>query len=224
MKVNSGFQISLDIQDRSCLVIGGEEEAIEKVERLLDAGAKVTVINPTLHTALRKLTASGKIIHRGRTFRSTDVQGGVALVLNTIRHDRELAKLLYELAKTERFLVWSMDQSEYSTVMMPALVRRGHLRVAVSTSGVSPALAKALRKELEGLFDREFVDCLEWLAAQREALQTTEVSEVKRREALQQAVEGLRIMGNLEYPKAWIEERQRRLAQESPQSLERKEA
>ena len=51
--MNAGFQISLNVRGRTCLVIGGDEEAVEKVERLLEAEAKVTVLNPTLHPALR---------------------------------------------------------------------------------------------------------------------------------------------------------------------------
>ena len=205
MNMNSGFQISLDVRGRPCLVIGGDEEAVEKIERLLDADAKVTVLNPTLHTKLRKLTASGKIVHRGRTFRTTDVQSGVTLVLNTLRDDPDLAKLLFDLAKTERFLVWSIDQPELSTVVMPAVVRRGHLRVAISTSGASPALAKGLRQDLEIVFDDEFVDCLNWLGSVREELRKDEPSELKRRERLQQIVEGFRLTGKIEFPKSWIE-------------------
>ena len=205
MHMNPGFQISIDVRDRSCLVIGGEEEAVEKIQRLLDAEAKITVINPTLHTTLRKLTASGKIVHRGRTFRTTDVQGGVTLVINTLRHDSDLAKLLFDLARTERFLVWSIDRPELSTVTMPALVRRGHLRVAISTSGAAPALAKAIRQDLEIFFDDEFVDCLNWLASVREEVQKGELSEVKRREHLQQVLEGFRLTGNIVFPKSWIE-------------------
>lgn len=208
MTMNPGFQISLDVRGRSCLVIGGDEEAVEKIERLLDAEAKVTVLNPTLHSALRKLTASGKIVHRGRTFRTTDVQGGVTLVANTLRNDSDLAKLLFDLAKTERFLVWSIDQPELSTVMMPAIVRRGHLRMAISTSGASPALAKALRQDLELIFDDEFGECLNWLGSVREELRKEELSENKRRERLQQMVEGVRVNGKIELPKAWVEKTQ----------------
>jgi len=205
MNMNSGFQISLDVRGRPCLVIGGDEEAVEKIERLLDADAKVTVLNPTLHPRLRKLTASGKVVHRGRTFRTTDVQSGVTLVLNTLRDDPDLAKLLFDLAKTERFLVWSIDQPELSTVVMPAVVRRGHLRVAISTSGASPALAKALRQDLEIVFDDEFVNCLNWFGSVREELRKDELSELKRRERLQQIVEGFRLTGKIEFPKSWIE-------------------
>lgn len=208
MSMNSGFQISLNVRGCSCLVIGGDEEAVEKVERLLDAEAKVTVLNPTLHTALRKLTASGKIVHRGRTFRTTDVQGGVTLVLNTLCNDPDLPRLLFDLAKSERFLVWSIDQPELSTVMMPAVVRRGHLRLAIGTSGASPALAKTLRQDLENIFDDEFVDCLNWLGSEREQLREEELSGLKRRERLQRIVEGFRLGGKIELPKAWLQKRE----------------
>ena len=163
MTKNAGFQVTVDLDGRQCMVIGGDEEAVEKVHRLLDAGAKITVVNPTLHVDLRKLTASGKIIHRGRTFRSGDAQG-VVLIMNVLKDDLELAKSLFELAKTERFLVWSMDLPEYSTIMMPALVKRGNLRIAISTSGTAPALAKVLRHNLELLFDEEFDQFLDWRA------------------------------------------------------------
>jgi len=202
MSMNAGFQVTLDLEGRQCLVIGGDEEAVKKINRLLDAGAKVTVVHPTLHVDLRKLTASGKIIHRGRSFRSTDAQD-VVLILNVLKDDLALAKSLYDLAKTERFLVWSMDQTEYSTVLMPALVTRGPLRMAISTSGTAPALARTLRENLELVFDEEFDQFLDWLGALREELKKTEVSDLRRRERLLEAVNGFALTATLEYPNSW---------------------
>ncbi len=202
MSQNPGFQVSFDLEGRQCMVIGGDEEAVEKVQRLLAAGAKVTVVHPTLHVELRKLTASGKIIHRGRTFRATDTQG-VVLILNMLKGDLALAKSLYELAQTERFLVWSIDQTDYSTIMMPALVARGPLRIAISTSGASPALARVLRQNLEGLFDEEFDQFLDWLGALREELKKSEVSDLRRRERLMEAVNGFQLSGTLQFPPSW---------------------
>lgn len=202
MTNNAGFQVTLDVDGRQCMVIGGDEEALEKVHRLLEAGAKITVVNPTLHVELRKLTASGKIIHRGRTFRSSDAQG-VVLILNALKDDPDLAKSLFELAKTERCLVWSCDRPEYSTIMMPALMKRGYLRIGISTSGTAPALAKALRQDFESLFDEEFERFLDWLGALREELKNTEVSDLRRRERLTEAVNGFRLTGELQYPDNW---------------------
>ncbi len=202
MSHNAGFQGTLNLEGRLCLVIGGDEEAVEKITRLLDAGAKVTVVHPTLHSDLRKLTASGKIIHRGRGFRSADAQDAV-LVLNVLKDDQPLAKSLYELAKTERFLVWSIDQAEYSTLFMPALVKRGPLRMAISTSGSAPALARTLRENLESLFDEEFDQFLDWLGALREELKKTESNDRRRRERLLDAVNGFALTATLEYPNSW---------------------
>ncbi len=202
MSENSGFQVTVDVDGRQCLVLGGDEESVEKTTRLLDAGAKVTVVHPTLHVDLRKLTASGKIIHRGRTFRSTDAQG-VAVIVNVLREDLALAKSLYELAKTERFLVWSMDHTEYSTILMPAVVKRGHLRIAISTSRTAPALARILRENLESVFDEEFEQFLDSLGALRTELKKTEVSDLRRRERLLEAVNGLALTATLQYPESW---------------------
>ncbi len=202
MSENAGFQVTVDLDGRQCLVLGGDEESVEKTTRLLDAGAKVTVVHPMLHVDLRKLTASGKIIHRGRTFRSTDAQG-VVVILNVLKDDLALAKSLYELAKTERFLVWSMDHTEYSTIFMPALVKRGSLRMAISTSRTAPALARTLRENLESVLDEEFDQFLDWLGALREELKKTEVSDRRRRERLLEAVNGFALTATLQYPQSW---------------------
>ena len=200
---NAGFQISLDLYGRLCVVIGGEDEAAGKTALLLDVGAKVTVVNPTLNVALRKLTAAGKILHRGRRFRSTDTQGAF-VVLNTLADDTAFAKSLRDLSEAERFLVWSIDQPELSNFMMPALVRRGALRMAISTGGASPALAGILRRNSEEIFDDEFEKFLDWLGELRKELRANEPSMEKRREQLKAAVEGVRLSGKVEYPTAWV--------------------
>ena len=207
MSQNAGYQISLDIQGRLCVVIGGDDEASEKVSRLLEGGAKVIVISPTLNTTLKKLAASAKIIHRGRHFRSTDTQDAF-LVLNTLREDLDLSKSLYELAKAEKFLVWSIDQAERSNFMMPAVVERGALRVAISTSGAAPALASTLRQNYETIFDEEFVQFLDWLGIIRESLHENEPNELRRREQLRAAVEGFSLTGTLAYPASWKEQKE----------------
>ena len=208
MSANPGLQISLDVKGRSCLVLGGDDEAAEKVQRLLEAGAKVTVVSPTLNDALRKLTASAKVLHRGRLFRAADAEG-VVLVINTFRGNPDFSKSLYELAQRERFLLCSTDQPETSTVMMPALVSRGHLRLAISTSGVAPALASRLREDLEQVFDDKVASFLEWLATIRDETKTTEPDAEQRRALLRDTVNGFRLTGKVEYPKAWLDKREK---------------
>jgi len=196
-----GFQINLDVKDRPCLMVGGGDEATEKTKKLLDAGAKVTVISPTLSDELKTLAASAKILHRGRHFKASDVDGGVWLVMNTVKDDQVLVRDLYSLARQKGFLVWSDDQPEYSTFTMPALVARGPLRIAISTSGVSPALARRVKEDLEPLFDERFEVFLEWLDAYRVHLQATEPHVEKRAQLLRDAVAKVKLHAKIEFPK-----------------------
>ena len=205
MPANPGLQLSLDVKGRSCLVLGGDEEAAEKVHRLLEAGARVTVIHPTLNDTLRKLTASAKILHRGRRFRAADTEG-IVLVVNTLQDDFEFSASLLESARKERFLLWSRDQPETSNVAMPAIVSRGHLRVAISTSGVAPALAGRLRQDLEQILHDEMVPFLEWLGTLRDETQAAQPDAERRRALFRQAVEGFRLTGAVELPSSWNKE------------------
>jgi precorrin-2 dehydrogenase/sirohydrochlorin ferrochelatase len=199
MSTNPGFQVSLDVQGRLCLVIGGDEEAAEKTQRLLDAGAKVTVINPTLNDTLKKLASAAKIIHRPRLFRSSDADGAV-LVINTLTKDADYSRSLLEVAQKERFILCSVDQPEASTAMLPAVVSRGKLRIAVSTSGAAPALARRLREDLAKIFDDTFIEFLDSLAALREAVQRGEPDTEQRRAQLRQALDGFSLTGSIRYP------------------------
>lgn len=207
MSEHAVFPITLDVGGRLCVVIGGDDEASERASRLLEAGAKVVVVHPTLNTSLRKFAASAKIIHRGRHFRSTDTQDAF-LILNLLQDDPELSKSLFELSQKERFLIWSMDQPGRSNFFMPAVAERGRLRVAISTCGASPALASLLRQNCEGLFDEDFGKFLDWLGAMREDLKNNEPNDSRRRERLMSAVEGFALTGQITYPASWVAQKE----------------
>lgn len=206
MEGNPGFPLSLDVRGWPVLVVGGDEEAAEKTRRLLEAGAKVTVISPTLHDALKQIAASAKIIHRGRHFRENDSDNAI-LVLNTIRGDKDFSRSLLTLARQKRFLLWSVDQPEASTVIMPAVVACGHLRVAINTSGMAPALSGFIKEDLERILGEEFAAFVEWLGQLREQAKANEPDVEKRRSLLREALDGFRLLGKIQYPKVWVEER-----------------
>jgi precorrin-2 dehydrogenase/sirohydrochlorin ferrochelatase len=206
MAPNPGFPLVLDVKNWPVVVIGGDEEAAEKTQRLLDAGAKVTVIAPALHETLRQLAASAKIIHRGRHFRDTDLEHAI-LVLNLLRGDRDFARMLMAKAREKKFLLWSVDFPEASSVTMPAVVAAGHARVAISTSGMAPALSGFMKEDLERILDPEFVSFVEWLGQLREQAKSNEPDAEKRRTLLREALDGFRLLGKVQYPKVWQEER-----------------
>jgi len=206
MAANPGFPVTLDVKGYVVLVVGGDEEAAEKTQRLLDAGAKVIVISPTLHEKLKLLAASAKVIHRGRQFRETDLESAV-FVLNMIRGDKDFARMLFTKARERKFLLWSVDCPEASTANMPAVVEAGHARVAISTSGMAPALSGFMKEDLERILDAEFIAFVDWLGQLREQAKSNEPDVEKRRTMLREALDGFRLLGKVQYPKVWLDER-----------------
>ncbi|HEY5932160.1 MAG TPA: bifunctional precorrin-2 dehydrogenase/sirohydrochlorin ferrochelatase [Nitrospira sp.] len=206
MAANPGFPLVLDVRGWPVLVIGGDEEASEKSQRLLESGARVTVISPTLNEPLRLLAASGKVIHRGRQFRDMDLEHAI-LILNTIRGDRDFAQMLSAKSREKRVLLWSVDYPEASSVTMPAVVAVGHVRVAISTSGTAPALSGFMKEDLERILDTEFIDFVEWLGQLREQAKANEPDAEKRRTLLRDALDGFRFLGKVRYPNVWLERR-----------------
>jgi precorrin-2 dehydrogenase / sirohydrochlorin ferrochelatase len=206
MAANPGFPLSLDVRGYPVLVLGGDEEAAEKTQRLLEAGAKVIVVAPTLHETLKQLAASARVVHRGRHFRETDLESAI-LVLNMVRGDKEFSRSLFAKAREKKFLLWSVDQPEASTVIMPAVVACGHARVAISTSGMAPALSGFLKEDLERIFGEEFAAFVDWLGQLREQAKSNEPDVEKRRAMLREALDGFRLLGKVQYPKVWLDER-----------------
>jgi precorrin-2 dehydrogenase/sirohydrochlorin ferrochelatase len=220
MVANPGFPLVLNVRSWPVLVIGGDEEASEKSQRLLESGARVTVISPTLNEPLRLLAASGKIIHRGRHFRDTDLEH-VILILNTLRGDRDFAQMLVAQAREKGVLLWSVDYPEASSVTMPAVVAAGHVRVAISTSGVAPALSGFMKEDLEQILDAEFIDFVEWLGQLREEAKANEPDAEKRRALLREALDGFRFLGKVRYPNVWLERRAQAVANAQPRNNRR---
>lgn len=217
MVPNPGFPLVLDVKGWTVLVIGGDEEAAEKTQRLLESGARVTVISPTLNEMLRNLAASAKIIHRGRHFRETDLEHAI-LILNTIRGDRDFAKALLAKARKKGVLLWSVDYPEASSVTMPAVVASGHARVAISTSGMAPALSGFMKEDLERILDAEFAAFVDWLAQLREEAKKNEPDAEQRRALLREALDGFRLLGKVQYPKVWLEHRAKTASAAKPQA------
>ncbi len=215
MVANPGFPIVLDVRGWPVLVIGGDEEAAEKSQRLLESGARVTVINPTLNEPLRCLAASGKIIHRSRFFRDGDLEHTI-LILNTIRGDRDFARMLLAQSRAKGVLLWSVDYQDASSVTMPAVVAVGHVRIAISTSGMAPALSGFMKEDLEHILREEFIEFVEWLGQLREQAKANEPDADKRRALLREALDGFRFLGRVQYPKVWLEKRSQPVSDVQP--------
>ena len=141
------YPLSVDLTGRACLVVGGGAIAEGKVQGLLTAGARVTVVSPALIESLTDAARAGRIEHRARAYRDGDL-AGITLAFAATGEPTVNAAVA---AEGRRRGVWvnAVDDPAHCDVIIPAVVRRGALTVAVSTGGASPALARAVRDELE---------------------------------------------------------------------------
>jgi len=144
----------LQIEGRRCLVIGGGKVAERKVRGLLDSGAEVAVISPELTEGLASLQAAGSIVWVPRGYQPDDVAGFFLVMAAT--DDPQVQDRIQDDAERHGILLNVADVPEKCTFILPALVRRGALSLAISTSGKSPALAKKLRQDLEARLGPEY--------------------------------------------------------------------
>jgi len=136
-----------NLQGKRGMVVGGGEVALRKVKMLLDGGAKVTVISPRPHPEIVKLSKEKAIHLIQRDYEAGDLKDAVIAMVCT---DKEkVNRKVADEAKKAGVLVNVADHSEPSDFIIPSFLRRGNLIVAVSTSGVSPALARKIRTKLE---------------------------------------------------------------------------
>jgi precorrin-2 dehydrogenase/sirohydrochlorin ferrochelatase len=136
----------LELRGRPCVVIGGGEIAERKVTTLLDAGARVTVVSPMLTPALTVRAETHEIVHQPRPYRRGDLAGSW-LAYAATGDERVDAEIAAEAAEARVFLN-VVDRPRLCGFIVPAIVRRDPVAVAVSTGGASPALAKRLAREL----------------------------------------------------------------------------
>jgi precorrin-2 dehydrogenase/sirohydrochlorin ferrochelatase len=175
----TGLPITLDLDGKIVVLVGPGEEAERKRELLNDAGAQVRAVDDFSESLL----------------------DGAFLVMLTVR-DEKLAERISSLCKKRNVLVWCCDNPPHSDFAMPAIARVGAARIAVSTSGASPALAARLRAALEKSLGERFAKFVEVLGALRERAKQ-DPDEGRRRATLQAAVEGFELDVNARYP-SWF--------------------
>jgi siroheme synthase-like protein len=180
------YPVFLEMKDRRCVVIGGGAVAERRVEGLVAVGANVTVISPAITDQLRNMLTRGAIRHVAREYRTGD-RAGYDLVFVATDNSEINAAVAAE-APSLRIWVNSADDPGHCEFILPAVVRRGGLAVAVSTGGVSPAATRAIREELDEYFTAEHANFVQIAGEVRRELREKSVS--PSAEAWNQALRG----------------------------------
>jgi precorrin-2 dehydrogenase/sirohydrochlorin ferrochelatase len=144
----------LRLKGRSCLVVGGGEVGLEKVEGLLACDGDVTLVAPEAERALQELAREGSIRWEQRSYEPADLEGRFLVIAAT--SDSEVNIGVFEDAERRAMLVNVVDVPPLCNFILPAIVRTGPLAIAISTAGASPALAKRMKREVSELFGEEY--------------------------------------------------------------------
>jgi precorrin-2 dehydrogenase/sirohydrochlorin ferrochelatase len=152
------YPIYLNLKGKRAVVIGGGEVAERKVESLLGTEASITVISPEATARLSLMATEGHIMLQRRPYASGDC-AGAALVLSAT-DDPELSRTVFQEASAAGAMINTADQPALCDFIMPAVVRRGNIAVAISTGGTSPALAARLRRRIARIIGPEYVRIL----------------------------------------------------------------
>ena len=162
------FPMFLKLEGRNCLVLGAGSVGEQKVRSLLDCGAKIRVVAPFASQTVQEWAKNGSLTWLQRSFEFSDLEGVFLVVAAT--SDVEVNHAIYREARAREILCNVVDDPPHCDFYYPAIVRRGQLQIAISTAGLSPALAQRIRKQLEEEFPPAYASWLEQLGSRRETL------------------------------------------------------
>ncbi len=161
----SYFPIVLEMTGRRCLVIGGGAVAERKIAGLLDVGAAVTVVSPKVTEAISHWSKNNSIQLTARCYQHGDLSGHELVFVATDEPD--VNDRVYQEGKSCGVWVNSADDPDHCDFILPAVIRRGDLTVAISTGGASPAATRAIREELDDYFTAEYAQFVQVAAEVR---------------------------------------------------------
>lgn len=177
------YPIFLRLKDKLCVVVGGGVVAERKVLGLLTAGAKVKVISPELTEKLKNLNDEGKITWISREYQRGDLQGAFLVISAT--NNPKVQEEVYQEAGERGIPCNVVDNPKLCSFIVPSVIRRGDLTIAISTSGISPAVARRLREQLELIFPEEFSIYLNLMKIIREEILNSNLSYSEKEKKLQ---------------------------------------
>lgn len=165
----------LDLRNKRAIVIGGGSVAERKARSLVKAGADVTIVSPEVTKGLKRLIDQKSLKHTKRAYKKGDVKHAYLVVAAT--SSPEINK---KIAREADCLVNVIDQPSEGNFIVPSIVKQGALTIAVSTEGASPAVSKAIRKEIEGLYGKDYGRYLRYVESLRQSV-LSDIRDSKKR-------------------------------------------
>jgi uroporphyrin-III C-methyltransferase/precorrin-2 dehydrogenase/sirohydrochlorin ferrochelatase len=161
------FPLFFDLTGQKVLIVGGGDVALRKVSLLARSGALITVVAPRIAPELMERAAAGNLKLAIREFSPADLDGARLVIVATSR--RAVNRWIANLSESRNIPVNVVDDREASRFIVPAIIDRDPVLVAISTGGASPVLARRLRERIEALIPKRIGEFARWLEALRGA-------------------------------------------------------
>lgn len=173
------YPIYIDIEDRDVLIVGGGAVCTRKAETMMKYGARVTVVSPEVTEEIDAWAREGKITLQRKPYEESDLDGRSMVIAST--DDPCVNARVARDARRRRLPVNVVDVTHLCEFIVPAIVERGSIQIAVSTGGKSPALARTLKEELQRLVGPEYAEVNDTLGSLREAAKKTLPTDTDRK-------------------------------------------
>lgn len=177
------YPVFLNLKNKLCVVIGGGKVAERKVISLLKAGAKVKIISPEVTETLKKLIQTRDIQWEKRPYQEEDLKEAFLVIAAT--SSPEVQVRVFQEAEEKGIPCNVVDKPELCSFIVPSVVQRGDLLIAISTGGASPAVARRIREKLESLFGEEYTIYLRLMRKIREKVLAKNLSPEEKERKLQ---------------------------------------
>lgn len=173
------FPVFLDLSNKAVLVVGGGEVACRKVDMLLRAGAKVTLVSPNVHPHLLDLAQQETLLWVKAFYHSDMLQDYFQVWATT--DNPELNHQVHQDAKQQNIMVNVVDDKPYCDFITPSMINRGRIQIAISSGGASPVLIRYLREKLESILPQNLALLADFGASKRNSIKASLATVDERR-------------------------------------------
>jgi precorrin-2 dehydrogenase / sirohydrochlorin ferrochelatase len=179
MKRHPYYPIYIDIEDRDVVIIGGGEVCTRKAETMLRYGARVTVVSPAFTEELEHWAGAGRLTLRRKRYEESDLDGAVLVIAST--DDQQVNEQIAADCRRRKIPVNVVDVTPLCEFIVPAIIEKGSIQIAVSTGGRSPALARTLKEDLQRSIGPEYAEVNDVLGTLREGAKAVLPTDVDRK-------------------------------------------
>ena len=179
MKRYPYYPIYIDIEDRNVVIIGGGEVCTRKAETMMKYGARVTVVSPTFTEELEAWAREGRLALKPKRYDVSDVGDAHIVIAST--DDTTVNEQIAADCRARRIPVNVVDVTPLCEFIVPAIIEKGSIQIAISTGGKSPALARTLKEDLQRAVGPEYAEVNDVLGTLRDGAKRVLPTDVDRK-------------------------------------------